>query len=101
MLLPEQNSAPDLLSDRHHGVLLTGVELLLEICSSCPEAIAPYAIHTKTLVKVRLAPLRPFFLLLLHQCTSLALLSGLAHPRAYLSPRATLSDPKAARDEQV
>ena len=37
--------APPLLNDRHHGVLLSGVTLSLQICLLEPSAIPEYRIH--------------------------------------------------------
>eukprot|EP00873_Tetraselmis_striata_P041901 jgi/Tetstr1/462165/TSEL_007230.t1 len=48
-----QDKAGDLLADRHHGVLLAGCTLMLEICEKEPTAAASYArAHTKHLVKI-------------------------------------------------
>ena len=40
------------LRDRHHGVLLSGVTLMLDICDIEPSATAAYAKHVPTLCKI-------------------------------------------------
>jgi len=47
-----QDCAADLLTDRHHGVLLAGCTLLLEMCKITPELAQQYASQTKHLVKI-------------------------------------------------
>lgn len=44
--------AAGLLSDRHHGVLLAGVTLMLEICSTEPAIVPVYRSHVPTLARV-------------------------------------------------
>ena len=41
--------APPLLNDRHHGVLLSGVSLCLQICLLEPAAVPEYRIHVRPL----------------------------------------------------
>ncbi|BDA45799.1 AP-1 complex subunit gamma-1 [Coccomyxa sp. Obi] len=47
-----QDAAAKLLADRHHGVLLTGVTLMLEVCAVEPAAIEAYRRHVPSLCKV-------------------------------------------------
>ena len=42
--------APPLLNDRHHGVLLSGMCLALQICQLEPAAIPEYRIHVRSAV---------------------------------------------------
>ncbi len=52
-LLDEFTSrAASLLNDRHHGVLLTGVTLMIEICEMFPDVIAEYRQHVPLLCKI-------------------------------------------------
>lgn len=52
-LLDEFTSrAASLLDDRHHGVLLTGVTLMIEICDMFPEVVADYRQHVPLLCKI-------------------------------------------------
>lgn len=44
--------AAGLLNDRHHGVLLAGVTLMLEICTVEPTVIPVYRQHVPTLARV-------------------------------------------------
>ena len=41
--------APPLLNDRHHGVLLSGVTLALQICELEPSAVVEYRMHVSAL----------------------------------------------------
>ncbi len=47
-----QDAAAKLLADRHHGVLLTGVTLMLEVCAVEPAAVEAYRRHVPSLCKV-------------------------------------------------
>lgn len=47
-----QEAAARLLADRHHGVLLAGVALMLEMCEVEPAAVEAYRRHVPTLAKV-------------------------------------------------
>jgi hypothetical protein len=47
-----QEAAVKLLSDRHHGVLLTGVALMLEVCAVEPAAVEAYRRHVPALCKI-------------------------------------------------
>ena len=47
-----QEAAAKLLADRHHGVLLAGVALMLEMCEVEPAAVEAYRRHVPTLAKV-------------------------------------------------
>lgn len=47
-----QDAAAKLLADRHHGVLLTGVSLMLEMCAVEPAAIEAYRKHVPALCKI-------------------------------------------------
>lgn len=47
-----QDAAAKLLADRHHGVLLTGVTLMLEVCAVEPAAVEAYTRHVPSLCKV-------------------------------------------------
>ena len=47
-----QEAAAKLLADRHHGVLLAGVALMLEMCEVEPTAVEAYRRHVPTLAKV-------------------------------------------------
>lgn len=52
-LLDEFTSrASSLLNDRHHGVLLTGVTLMIEICDMFPDVITEYRQHVPLLCKI-------------------------------------------------
>ena len=44
--------AASLLNDRHHGVLLAGVTLMLDICDIHPDAVAHYRKHVPMLCKI-------------------------------------------------
>ncbi|KAK9814370.1 hypothetical protein WJX72_004689 [[Myrmecia] bisecta] len=44
--------APTLLTDRHHGVLLCGVTLMMEICDIEPATLDTYRTHVPTLCKI-------------------------------------------------
>lgn len=44
--------AASLLNDRHHGVLLAGVTLMLEICDLSPDTVAAYRKHVPLLCKI-------------------------------------------------
>lgn len=44
--------AASLLNDRHHGVLLAGVTLMLDICEIHPDAVAHYRKHVPMLCKI-------------------------------------------------
>ena len=47
-----QDVAAKLLLDRHHGVLLTGVALMTEICAVDPAAIEAYRKHVPQLCNI-------------------------------------------------
>ena len=47
-----QDVAAKLLLDRHHGVLLTGVTLMMEICTVDPAAIEAYRKHVPQLCNI-------------------------------------------------
>lgn len=47
-----QDIAAKLLMDRHHGVLLTGVALMMEICAVDPAAIEAYRKHVPQLCNI-------------------------------------------------
>lgn len=47
-----QEAAAKLLLDRHHGVLLTGVTLMLEICAVEPAAVDAYRRQVPSLCKI-------------------------------------------------
>ncbi|KAK9904228.1 hypothetical protein WJX75_007294 [Coccomyxa subellipsoidea] len=47
-----QDAAAKLLLDRHHGVLLTGVTLMLEICAVEPAAVDAYRRQVPSLCKI-------------------------------------------------
>lgn len=47
-----QDVAAKLLLDRHHGVLLTGVALMMEICAVDPAAIEAYRKHVPQLCNI-------------------------------------------------
>jgi len=47
-----QDIAAKLLLDRHHGVLLTGVALMMEICAVDPAAIEAYRRHVPQLCNI-------------------------------------------------
>ena len=47
-----QEPAAKLLTDRHHGVLLTGVALMMEICAVEPAAIEAYRRHVPQLCNI-------------------------------------------------
>lgn len=47
-----QDAAAKLLADRHHGVLLTGVTLMLEICAVEPAAVDAYRRQVPSLCKI-------------------------------------------------
>lgn len=44
--------AAALLTDRHHGVLLTGCVLMLDICGVHPDSIIAYRKHVPQLCKI-------------------------------------------------
>lgn len=44
--------AAGLLNDRHHGVLLAGVTLMLEVCTVEPNVVPLYRQHVPTLARV-------------------------------------------------
>ena len=46
------DKAAGLLSDRHHGVLLSGTTLMLEICDIEPSTIEQYRRHVSMLCKI-------------------------------------------------
>lgn len=46
------DKAAGLLSDRHHGVLLSGTTLMLEICEIEPNTIEQYRRHVPMLCKI-------------------------------------------------
>ena len=47
-----QDVAAKLLLDRHHGVLLTGVALMMEICAVDPAAVEAYRKHVPQLCNI-------------------------------------------------
>ena len=47
-----QEPAAKLLTDRHHGVLLTGVALMMEICAVEPAAVEAYRRHVPQLCNI-------------------------------------------------
>ncbi len=47
-----QDVAAKLLLDRHHGVLLTGVALMMEICAVDPAAVEAYRRHVPQLCNI-------------------------------------------------
>ena len=47
-----QGVAAKLLLDRHHGVLLTGVALMMEMCAVDPAAIEAYRRHVPQLCNI-------------------------------------------------
>lgn len=47
-----QDAGAKLLLDRHHGVLLTGVTLMLDICAAEPAAVEAYRKHVPALCKI-------------------------------------------------
>ena len=75
--------APPLLNDRHHGVLLSGMCLALQICQLEPAAIPEYRIH------VRLASMLASTCMW-HACScSCCCCSGLMHVCQYCQPGST------------
>lgn len=46
------DKAAGLLSDRHHGVLLSGTTLMLEICEIEPNTVEQYRRHVPMLCKI-------------------------------------------------
>ncbi len=50
--------APSLLADRHHGVLLAGMVLLLELCHLDPNLVPTYRKQARSWDRIRAPPTR-------------------------------------------